>query len=185
MMDTEDATQGVSRLSEALSNNKTLKELTIKVGCEDDGVGITMSTLTPGLCRLLRGNRELSKLTLRVQYNVEDEVALQQDGSEVISLVAQAASGHESLQQLTLDFWMELSENAAVAIGTMLRESPRLRELTMREISVEPASLRQLALGLQGMNSALEKLTLCRRYSASFFLNRFILVTCCSEPSLL
>jgi Ran GTPase-activating protein (RanGAP) involved in mRNA processing and transport len=90
---------------------------------------------------------------------------LVQNGSDIISRIAQTATGHSSLQFLELKIQADLSEESAEAIGNMLCNSPTLRVLSLRDVSIGPEALRQLLLGLQDMDSTLEKLDLSREWS--------------------
>jgi hypothetical protein len=130
--------------------------------------------LTPNLVEcirwLLRENA-LESLTLKEcnGYRYEEPSF---DRFEVVSLVAQAAEGHASLNKLAItypdeSYYEEPSAEdvinhgrSAEAIGTMLHNAPALRELSLSNCFMGSAGARHLADGLSSKTCVVEKVDL-------------------------
>jgi hypothetical protein len=141
-------------ISSALLGNSSLKELVLK-----DCDGVFGSETFQTIPHMIRTNQDFETIELSPSGAITDQ-------HELVSLIAQAAEGHASLNKLAIKYSGEFDKNVphhvgtAEAIGMMLYNAPALRELYLTSCYMGSAGARHLADGLSSKNSVVEKLDL-------------------------
>jgi hypothetical protein len=146
-------------ISGALLANSSLKELVLH-----DPIGVISSETLQALPPMIRTNQAFEALDLSLLETMTDL-------HELVRLVAQAAEGHASLNELTIIYFDESDDEpsaedlinhvgTAEAIGTMLHNASALRELYLLGCYMGSAGARHLADGLSSETSIVEKLDL-------------------------
>jgi Ran GTPase-activating protein (RanGAP) involved in mRNA processing and transport len=146
-------------ISGALIANSSLKELVI----DDYACAFDQETFQ-AIPRMIRTKQDFETIYLLFSDTMADRF-------EVVKLVAQAAEGHASLNNLAISYFVNSYEEpsaeelinhggTAEAIGMMLYNAPALRKLSLLGCYMGSAGARHLADGLSSKNSVVEKLYL-------------------------
>jgi Ran GTPase-activating protein (RanGAP) involved in mRNA processing and transport len=146
----------------ALFGNSSLKELVL----QDYNGDVIGSETFQAIPHMIRTSQVFETINLILSDTMTDRY-------EFVGLVAQAAEGHASLNKLAINYYSKYQNpplaqdlinhvGTAEAIGTMLHNSPALRELSLLHCYMGSAGARHLADGLSSMNSVVEKLDLSR-----------------------
>jgi Ran GTPase-activating protein (RanGAP) involved in mRNA processing and transport len=146
-------------ISGALIGNSSLKELVIH-----DNRGDFSQETFQAISHMIRTNQDFEKLDLVFSD-------LMTDRYELVRLVTQAAEGHASLNKLAINYFGNAYEEpsaedlinhagTAEAVGTMLHNTPALRELSLLGCYMGSAGARHLADGLRSKTSVVEKVDL-------------------------
>jgi hypothetical protein len=147
----------------ALIGNSSLKKLILH-----DCRGVLFyygSETFQAILHMIQTNQDFERIDLLFSKHRTDRF-------ETLSLVAQAAEGHASLNKLAIAYSLVVYQNrssaealfnhvgSAETIGIMLHSAPALREFSLSSCHMGSAGARHLADGLSSKNGVIEKLDL-------------------------